>query len=203
MRTASASSTWLRAYVALFTLSALLAHGGCTERDLWPKEQLDLETAVNVTIMAEPWVYSREVPMLAANARDYLNVGVVETNRAGTRRYWLGVISWSTIDRSVLPDAGMTSRPARIRLQWPATSLELVPAAGGRSELGLSKPALVDPKVDFEEVWCALTTDQLALLGAGAPATVAIVDEAGQLTGYQAFRVRKAALTEFLEATGF
>lgn len=185
------------ASLAIFTLA------GCTaERNLWPEERLDPETAVNVTIMAEPWVYSRDVPMLAANARDYLNVGVVETNRAGTRADWLGVIAWSTIDRSIYSEAPPVGRPQKVLLRWSAASLELEPAANGRIEVGLSSHVFVDPQTRFTETWYPLTAVQLAQFGKEVPASVALIDETGQPTTYMRWRVNPTAMSEFLKATG-
>jgi len=181
---------------------AVLILAGCAERDLWPAERLDPKTAVNVTIMARPWVYARAVPMLAANARDYLHVGVVETNRAGTRAYWLGVVSWSTIDRSVFAVQRANGAPPKVRLGWPESSLEFSPAAGGRTAAGLSSPAFVEPGTKFQEAWYALSTDQVVLLGGGAPVAVSLIGEDGELSTYEAWDANTAVMLEFLKATG-
>ena len=181
---------------------AALTLPACAVRDLWPAERLDPETAVNVTIMAEPWIYARPVPMLAANARDYLNVGVVETNRAGSRAYWLGVVSWSTIDRSPLAADRAAARPERIRLDWKQGNLELSPAAGGRAAVGLSEPALTGPAESFTEAWYVLSARDVARLGGAAPASVSLVGEGGRLTTYDAWQVNPAVMPEFLKATG-
>lgn len=182
---------------------AILLFAGCTaEREFWPEERLDPETAVNVTIMADPWVYSRDVPMLAANARDYLNVGVVETNRAGTRATWLGVIAWSTIDRSVLPGQPPPIQPEMVRLVLPASTMELKPVAGGRSAVGISEPVLIDPTLKFTDSWYALTNAQVQQLGAGAPASVALVNENGDPTTFERWQVNDNAMSEFLKAVG-
>lgn len=181
---------------------SLLVLSGCAETDLWPAERLDPKTAVNVTIMARPWVYARGVPMLAANARDYLNVGIVETNRAGTRAYWLGVVSWSTIDRSVFSGVGVSSVPARVRLGWAKSRLELSPIAGGRSDARLSSPVFVEPGTKFEESWYALTAEQVVQLGSSVPVAVSLISESGELTTYDAWDANPAAIAEFLKATG-
>jgi hypothetical protein len=183
-------------------LLAILVLGGCAEREVWPEERLDPNTAVNVTIMAEPWIYSRDVPMLAANARDYLSVGVVETNRAGNRAYWLGIIAWSTIDRSVLPGPAATVPPAKVRLLWPAANLELLPDKKGRAAPGLTEPVFVDKDMKFSETWYLLTTNQLAQLGKDSPISVSLIDETGQPTIYEPWRVDRAAMSEFFKATG-
>lgn len=195
------SDSDLRLHAAI-ALLAILVLAGCAERDLWPAERLDPKTAVNVTIMARPWVFARGVPMLAANARDYLNVGVVETNRAGTRAYWLGVVSWSTIDRSVFAADGANGTPPRVRLGWANSRLDLSPIEGGRSAARLSASAFVEPGTKFSESWYALSTDQVVQLGRGAPVAVSLVSEAGELTTYEAWDTSPAAMTEFLKATG-
>lgn len=187
---------------AAIALMAVLTLAGCAERDLWPAERLDPKTAVNVTIMARPWVYARAVPMLAANARDYLHVGVVETNRAGTRAYWLGVVSWSTIDRSVFATEGANAAPPKVRLDWPKSSLEFSPATGGRTAAGLSSPAFVEPGTKFQESWYALSTDQVVLLGSGAPVGVSLIGESGEFSTYEAWDANPAVMLEFLKATG-
>lgn len=187
---------------AAIALMAVLILAGCAERDLWPAERLDPKTAVNVTIMARPWVYARAVPMLAANARDYLHVGVVETNRAGTRAYWLGVVSWSTIDRSVFAAQPASGVPPKVRLSWPNSRLELSPLEGGRSAARLSAPAFVEPGTKFKESWYSLSTDQVVLLGGGAPVAVALIGEGGELSTYEAWDANPAVMLEFLKATG-
>ncbi len=180
-----------------------LAIAGCTAKpDLWPEERLDPNTAVNVTIMAEPWIYSRDVPMLAANARDYLNVGLVETNRSGTRAYWLGIVAWSTIDRSVLPGQPAPLQPDKVRLVWADSKLEMPASSKGRSAVGLTDPVFIDAGTKFTEAWYPLSTAQLAQLTAAAPASVALLGDEEQLTTYQPWRVDPASMAEFLKATG-
>jgi len=179
----------------------ILALSGCSSHEFRPEERLDPKTAVNVTIMAEPWVFARDVPMLAANARDYLSVGVVESNRAGSRAYWFGVFAWSTIDRSALPRPSPSARLPGIRLVWPDSTLELVPA-GSASGPGLSEPVFVEPKAVVLEAWYPLSGEQLAQLGAATPIAIALIDETGQSTTYKKWQAHPGAMKEFLEATG-
>lgn len=197
-------ATWaadLRIAARALALSLLIL-AGCAERDLWPAERLDPQTAVNVTIMARPWVYARAVPMLAANARDYLHVGVVETNRAGSRTYWLGVVSWSTLGRSVFAAGSASGAPPKVRLGWANSRLDLSPLEGGRSAARLSAPAFVEPGTKFQESWYAISTEQVVRLGSGAPVAVSLIGEGGELSTYEAWDANPAAMLEFLKATG-
>lgn len=176
---------------------------GCSAHDLWPKERLDPKTAVHLTIMAEPWVYAHDVPMLAANARDYLNIGVVETNRAGKRDYWLGVVAWSTIDRSGLGVPAPLVRPGRVTLAWQATTLELHPAPGGLSEIGTRKAVFAEAQAAHADAWYRLSKSQLAGLAKLPPASVSLALEGGESVVYVPWHIDPRAMDLFLEATGF
>jgi len=186
--------------IALALVPLLLA--ACAERDVWPVERLDPKTAVNVTLMAQPWVYARPLPMLAANARDYLNVGVVETNRTGERAYWLGVVSWSTIDRTQLPAGAGLAQPIHLRLAWKDGNLDLTPAPGGRAAVGLTAPALTEPAERYTDAWYSLSAANLKRLSTAAPDSVSLVDDDDGLRTYEAWAIDPAVMAEFRKATG-
>lgn len=180
----------------------LLAAGGCaTQGELLPVERLDQHTAVNTTIMAEPWVYARGLPAIAANARDYVNVGVVETNRAGQRRYWLGVVAWSTIDRSAMPGPTGQLQPRRVRFGWVDGELELAPVSGGRQALGATEPIFVPPQPGFTEAWYAISPAELERLGREPPPYLSLEREGAEPARYEAWQVGRQPMEAFREAT--
>ena len=61
----------------------------------------------------------------------------------------------------------------------------------------------VEPQSKFTENWYPLSTAQLKQLGENPPTSVALVEEAGQPTIYEAWQVNTTAISEFLEATRF
>jgi hypothetical protein len=172
----------------------------CASQDLRPHERLDPRTAIHATILAEPWVYAREVPMLAAHARDYLNIGVVETNRAGERAYWLGVVAWSTIDRRVPTERNES--PGRIRLQHAKGPIELAPEAGSRAQVGLDAPVFAGPAESFSESWYSLSAEQVRQLGEAPPQGAELLGADGQPIQYEEWHARKKPMVEFLKAVG-
>lgn len=176
---------------------ALLA---CAATDPRPRERLDPETAVHATLLAEPWVYSREVPLLAANARDYLNVGVVAINRGGQRTYWLGVVAWSTIDRAAWQHA--SGQPGTVRLMSSAGSMELSPVDGGRKAVGLERPAFTRPASRFTESWYLLSAEQLRWLSQTPPSAVELPGPELQTLVFGEWRVRREPMAEFIAAIG-
>ena len=152
--------------------------------------------------MADPWVYARELPAIAANARDYLNVGVVETNRAGQRRYWLGVVAWSTIDRSAVPGQVVSLQPHRVKLGWIDGELELAPVSGGRQALGVNEPIFAPPQPDFREAWYLLSPAELEQLGQEPPQYFSLYREGDTPARYETWQVGRQSMKAFREATG-
>jgi len=138
--------------------------------------------------------------MLAANARDYLNLGVVAINRSGERTYWLGVVAWSTIDRTAT-DAG-SARPGRLRLVYAKDSVELSPVAEGRVAVGLDRPEFAGPATRYSEDWYPLSVEQLRRLAEAPPSAVELLDADAQALSFQKWRARRKPMIEFLKATG-
>ena len=190
----------MRGYVLAMLVLLVLIQAGCASRDMWPVERVDPDTAVHITVMAEPWIYALDDPMRAADARDYLNVAVVETNQMGTRAYWLNAVTWSTTVRT-RPTDDRSTPPSTIRLAWSGNQLELAPAADGRSTAGLSEPAFSVPAERLKEAWYPLSAADLARLAARAPNVVSLVDEAGRVETYAVWRVNAEAMSGFLKAT--
>lgn len=181
-------------------LALILA--GCASRDLWPIERVDPETAVHLTIMAEPWVYALDDPRQAANASEFLDLTVVETNRAGTRSYWLNAAAWSTGARGDGAAAHATDGPVKLRLSLPARQAEFECAADGGRAAGILGPAIPEPRARDVDAWCPLSAAQVAEFAAGPPSAAALVGEDGGVRAYAAWRVNAAAIAEFLKATG-
>jgi len=63
------------------------------------RQYLDEATGTTVTGLQEPIIFSHAEPSVAANARDYIYVGPLETNRMGQRAYYLWFGEWSSVDR--------------------------------------------------------------------------------------------------------
>lgn len=179
-----------------------LAVAGCASRDLWPVERVDPDTAVHLTIMAEPWIYVLDDPRYSANASDFLDVTVVETNRTGTRSYWLNAVAWSTSTRNENAAAPATGGPAKLLLTWPGRQAQFACAAEGRAAAAVGEAVIATQGARSSEAWCPLSAAQVRELGAGAPNAVSLIDEAGRTRSYASWQVENTALAEFLKATG-
>jgi hypothetical protein len=111
-------------------LLALLVLTSCASVGPAVRTYLDTKTAVTVRASAEPWVFAREAPELAANSRDYLDLRLLEVDSMGERRLYLTATAWSTVDRRGAPTAAATVL-AQLRLLAGGETCDLVdPPAG-------------------------------------------------------------------------
>lgn len=98
---------------------------------LAPREFTDERTAVTVEAAATALIVAHDEPALAANARDYLSLGVIQVNRMGDYEYYLVAVAWSTIDRGrTRGAAGAPDAPAKLNLRADKTLYTLVAEEG-------------------------------------------------------------------------
>lgn len=156
----------------LLVACALLLLSACAAPPAPLRSELDPKTAVTTRSMGEPWIYAREATELAVHARDYLSMGVVEVNRQGRRSYFLGVVAWSTIDRSGVPGA-RTPLPADLRLD--GRDSPLAPLGHEPKAIGVSLD-LFRPSTGYAgETWYALQPADVRALAAHRPAWLEFV----------------------------
>jgi hypothetical protein len=177
-------------------LAAALLVGGCTTGDSRVSEYLDPQTAVTIRALAEPLIYAHDAPQLAANARDYLSLGVVEVNNMGARKHYLALVSWSTIDRK---RAGVAPIPApeRIEVAFGGSTREFPLVSHEPRSLGIGGTLYRPPSGYGGESWYAVTPAELRVLAATPPASIALFDESGRTT-YLSWRGAGASLAEFV-----
>lgn len=153
---------------------ALAALAACAAPPAPVRSQIDPRTAVTTQSMGEPWVYAREATEIAVHARDYVSVGVVEVNRQGRRAYFLGVIAWSTVDRSGLPGA---RAPLPAELVLDGRPAPLVPLGNDATAIGVSL-RLFRPATGYAgETWYALQPADVRALAGHRPAWVEFVHD--------------------------
>lgn len=158
--------------VRALALLAFVTLAACAAPPAEVRSELDPRTAVTTQYMGEPWVYAREATEIAVHSRDYLSVGVVEINRQGKRSYFLGVVGWSTIDRSGIPGA---APPIPADLDLEGRTATLTPLGHEPKVVGLSLPLFHPPSGYTGETWYALRPEDVRALGAHQPAWVEFV----------------------------
>ncbi len=183
---------------ALLLASTVLA-AGCAGEPERPAaaEFLDPQTAMTVRVVAEPFVYARDVPELAANVRDYVYLGAVETNNMGHRNHYLALVSWSTIDRkrAGVPPAEL---PDRLELALGTLAREYPLKTHEARSIGVGTSILEPPSGYIGDSWFIVSAADLRALSAAPPASIDVL-VGGVRQTYTLWKRADAALAAFVE----
>lgn len=116
------------------SLCALVMLNACVSQAVAPRSYLDEETAVTITIVAEPWIFTDKHFTYSAKDRNYLKLFAVDVNRMGEHRQYLAMLV-SGIPRSLLEAETVT-----LDLDGGGQHLSLQPTTDDLRQLGISKP---------------------------------------------------------------
>jgi hypothetical protein len=176
--------------------AAVLILAGCTSEGPRVSEYLDPETAVTVRALAEPLLYAHAAPELAANARDYLSLGLVEVNNMGARKHYLALVSWTTINRERV-GAEPAPVPERIEITISGHPHEFVPIGHESRSLGIGGALFRPPSGYVGESWYAMTTAEVRALAAAPPDSIGLPQQSGRVD-YETWRGDRGSLAEFV-----
>ncbi len=132
----------------------------------------------------EPMVFARTEGRYSRSARDYVYLGPIETNRRGTRDYFLWVGVATTLDRGYLaPDGDV---PAAIIVDVQGEPMEFQLEPWSERAPSLSSYALYDTAVNIQSQLAArVTLHQLALLSSQGLDSVRVGDSDGRTRLYR------------------
>jgi hypothetical protein len=144
--------------------ASLLLLTACASSPQRPRTWLDDRTAVTVTAQEPCSVFAFEDHARATNVRDYVQAGAVEINRSGSRKYYVVLISWSTIDRSPAERAVLDDELSRSTLWADDRPIELRRVANGRVAAGIGSAPYLAPAPAAVESWYPITLDEIRAL---------------------------------------
>ena len=93
----------------ILTSTLLLATGCATTPSHAPREYLDEETAATITVVAQPWVFSRQD---APAQLDSFKLYAVDVNRMGDHKLYLVVMQYWPDSRQQAPRAHLVAARA-------------------------------------------------------------------------------------------
>jgi hypothetical protein len=115
--------------VAAVALLVVLA-GCAANKSITPREYLDEQTAATITVVADPWIFTRKN---APPQLDFFNLYAIDVNRMGDhKKYFVIVHYW--------PEGEMTTTAPTLVLNGGSQELKLLPAKEDARKLGISQP---------------------------------------------------------------
>lgn len=179
-------------------LSLLLI--GCASSGYEARSWLDNESAVTITAQKAPVVLYGEDFAAGVNVHDYIEMGCFETNRAGARKLYLGMVLWSTVNRTPEQLAQSDAGFAQITLQADDRPIPLNRIEQGRESIGLSTPIFKLPAPGTREAYYEIDAAQFAALAEARTLTLFLKPGATEHAVYKLWRGEIEQLRDFREA---
>jgi hypothetical protein len=115
----------------IVAIALLLILVGCAStKSVAPREYLDEQTAATITVVADPWIFTRKN---APPQLDFFNLYAIDVNRQGDhKKYFVVVHYWPGVD--------MTGTPPSLVLNGGSQELKLQAVAEDPRKLGIAQP---------------------------------------------------------------
>jgi uncharacterized protein (DUF924 family) len=167
---------------------AILAIAGCaTTKSVTPREYLDEQTAATITVVADPWVFTRRN---AAPQLDFFNLYAIDVNRMGDHQKYFAIVHY-------WPAAELVADGApRLILNAGAKELQLDAIAQTPRAAGIAQP--LDKSAPSSARTWLYPVDQASLqaIAQTRQLTVTLVNEKVNAT-YAVWRDGSMELSEF------
>jgi hypothetical protein len=113
---------------------AILIFAGCaTTKSVTPREYLDEQTAATITVVADPWIFTRKN---APPQLDFFNLYAIDVNRMGDHKKYFAVVHyWPSQEL-----ATNTGRAPTLVLEGGAQTLKLEAIAETPRQIGIAQP---------------------------------------------------------------
>lgn len=142
--------------VPLFVLTLLL-NACSSERVVAPREYLDERTAATITVVKDPWIFTREsVRAGSSQYRDFLHLYVIDVNRMGEHKQYIAALHSLPSDGAI--DA---SKPPKLELTAGEWSMSFAASTVEAREIGLAQP--VAESYALDATWWYFPVDKQAL----------------------------------------
>lgn len=185
----------IRAGSALLGGALLFTTGAAMAADA-VREYVDQTSAISVTVTSSALIFARERSDLAANARDYITLAPLETNRSGERSYfWMGYL-WSTIDRR--KGEPMIAATDELVLLADGRPIRLVALETPLSDRGVVEPPLDPPKRNALPALFAVDLESIAYAAQATDLHIELI-HAGVSESFTLWKDARPAVREFAE----
>lgn len=159
-----------------------------TERVVAPREYLDERTAATITVVRDPWIFTREAVRTGSGEyRDFLHLYAIDVNRMGEHKQYIAAL---------VPE-GMDDRadPPKLELKADEWSMSFQASTVGARELGIARP--VAESYALEAAWWYFPVDKQKLATiANAPQLEAELAWQGERSAYAMWRSGREELSE-------
>jgi hypothetical protein len=172
-------------------LFMIVAVAGCASApSVAPREYLDEQTAATITVVADPWIFTRKN---APPQLDFFNLYAIDVNRMGDHKKYFAVVHY-------WPGAEFAGGvPPTLVLSGGAQELKLAPASEDARQLGIAQ-ALDKSAPSSAKTWFyPVDKEGLQAIAQGRQLSATLATENGD-AAYAVWRDGSSELSEFATA---
>lgn len=184
-------------FSAMLFAAVLTILSGCTTSQPSVIEKLDELTSVTISHSRTPIIMSPDTPFDKGTARDFVQIGAIEVNRMGARRYflWLGI--WDNAHVASTNTHPQEFESILLTVEGEKIPLELL--GWTEAAIGASEPVYKKLFGDAQDAYYEVTLDQINLLTAVEQVRLRTSDSAvKELTPWYRQDTAREDLVEFL-----
>lgn len=139
-------------------LVAVLSSGCATNAAMTPREYLDEQTAATITVVKEPWIFTRELDAPTnLSQRDFLHLYAIDVNRMGDHRQYFALLQ-------SLPSKTPATELPKLELASDEHTMLLEATPIAPRELGIAQPIAEAYTLDARWSYFPVDIETLATL---------------------------------------
>lgn len=176
----------------LILVLALLAASCSTTKPVTPREYLDEQTAATITVVADPWIFTRRN---APPQLDFFNLYAIDVNRMGDHKKYFAVVHY-------WPGEDLTANGTpTLLLTAGANELAIEPARESPRALGIAQP--LDASAPASAKTWLYPVDAASLRAIAQTRQLSAALRAAKIhAAYEVWRDGSTELSEFASAFG-
>ncbi len=160
-----------------------------TERVVTPREYLDERTAATITVVRDPWIFTRgTVSAGSGEYRDFLHLYAVDVNRMGEHKQYVAAL--------IPEQVSDVADPPQLELKAAGWSMGLQASHVETREIGIAQPVAESYALAASWWYFPVDKQKLATI-ANAPDFEAVLVWDDERTSYAMWRSGREELSEF------
>ena len=180
--------------IAAALVLALVAAGCSMTRPAGPREYLDEKTAATITVVSDPWIFTREQFGSAVDDNDFLNVYAIDVNRTGEHRQYLAVLQSVPLEPSAAAEAAAAG-PPKLELHTGDHRMVLEAATEDPQALGIAQPIAASYTLTSRWWYLPVSKQTLSTVASASDLTASLLSQ-GHRVPYVMWRDGRAAVAD-------
>jgi hypothetical protein len=171
-----------------FVLAVLMLAGCATTKSVAPREYLDEQTAATITVVADPWIFTRKN---AAPQLDFFHLYAIDVNRMGDHKKYFAIVHYWPSE-----EIAASGAPVLV-LRGGSRELKLEPVPQTPRQLGIAQPLDKSAPASAQTWLYPVDSGSLQAIAQSRQLAASLLTSKGGDAAYAVWRDGSTELSEF------